>query len=56
MSLLNKKKKIIILKGFIKEPVIKQDLFFLSFSVLIDCCMSVYFFPYESIFKSWKID
>ena len=42
MSLWNKR-KIIILKGLIKQPGIKQSLFFLSFSFLIDCCMSVFF-------------
>ena len=50
------KKMIVILKGFIKQPVIKQCPFFLSFSFLIDCCMSVFFFPYQSVCKFWKID
>ena len=43
MSLRDKKKLIIILKGFIKQPVIKQSPAFLSFSFLIDCCMIVFF-------------
>ena len=40
---LEKKKSLIILKGFIKQPVIKQSPFFLSFSFLIYPCMSVFF-------------
>ena len=39
MSLQNKK-MVIILKDFIKQPVIKQSPRFLSFSFLIDCCIS----------------
>ena len=35
---------IIILNGFIKQPVIKQSPTFLSFSFLIDCCMSAFYF------------
>ena len=33
---------IIILKDFIKQPVIKQSLTFLSFSFPIDCCISIF--------------
>ena len=40
---LQSKKAIVILKSFIKQPVIKQSPTFLSFSFLIDCCMSVFF-------------
>ena len=49
-----KKRLIIILKGFIKQPVIKQSPTFLSFSFLTDCCMSVFLFPYQSVSKFWK--
>ena len=35
---------IIVLKGFIKQPVIKQRSFFLNLSFLADCCMSVFSF------------
>ena len=38
-----KKWLIIILKGFIKQPAIKQGPTYLSFSSLIDCCVSVFF-------------
>ena len=37
-----KERLIIILKGFIKQPVIKKGSTFLSFSFLIDCYMSVF--------------
>ena len=49
MSLRNKKNDhikiiiIIILNGFIKQPVIKQGPPFHSFSFLNDCCMSIFF-------------
>ena len=33
-------KMIIILKGFIKQPVIRQSATLPSFSILIDCCVS----------------
>ena len=39
-----KKWLIIILKGFIKQPVIKHSPTFLSFSFLIDCYISVFSF------------
>ena len=44
ISLRNKKKKwlIIILKGFTKQPVMKQSSTILSFSFLTDCCMSLF--------------
>ena len=39
-----------LLKGFVKQSVIEQKTTFLSFSFLIDCCMSVF-----SLFsKNWK--
>ena len=41
ISLRNKKWLIIILKDFIKQPVIKQRPTFLSF-LLTDCCISVF--------------
>ena len=43
MSLQNKKWLIIILKGFIKQPVTKQSPTFLYFSFLIKCYMSFFF-------------
>ena len=43
MSLRNKKKLLIIIwKDFMKQPVMKQSQTFLSFSFLIDYCMSVF--------------
>ena len=52
-----KKWLIIILKGFIKLPVIKQSATFLSFCFLIDYCMSVFFlFLYQRVSRLWKID
>ena len=41
-DLLRKNWLIITLKGFIKQPVIKQSPTFLTFSFLIDYCMSVF--------------
>ena len=41
MSLQNKK-LIIKLIDFIKQPVVKQSPTFLSFSFLIDCCLTVF--------------
>ena len=35
---------------------IKQIPTFLSFSFLIDCCMTVFLFSYKSVCKSWKTD
>ena len=45
MSLQNKKmiNYHIKIKYFIKQPVMKQSPTFLSFSFLIDCCISVFF-------------
>ena len=40
----------IILTGFKKQPIIKKSYFFLSFSFLVDSCMS--FFPFLSFSKS----
>ena len=56
MSLRNKKWLIIIWKGFIKQPVIKQSPTFLSFSFLIDYCVTVFLFPYERVSNFCKID
>ena len=54
---LRKKKMIIIIKDFIKQPVIKQiPFFFLSFSFFSGCFVGVFFFPYQSVCKFWKID
>ena len=51
---LSKKKKwlIIILKGFIKQPVIKQSPNFLSFSFLIDYYISVFFSFLTNVFAN----
>ena len=52
-----KEKIIIILKGFIKQPLTKQSPTFLSFFfshwLLYDC---FFFFSYKSVYKFWKID
>ena len=57
MSLQNRKMWLIImLKDFIKQPVIKQSQTFLSFSFLIDCCVSVFFLSLSKrlqILKTW---
>ena len=42
MSLKKFFKKEAIPKGFIKQPVIKQSSTFLSFSFLVECCVSVF--------------
>ena len=50
-------KIIIILKGSIKQLVIKQSPTFPSFSILIDCFMSVFFFfSYKSVSKISKVN
>ena len=57
MSLRNKKWLIIILKDFIKQPVIKQSPIFLSFSFLIDCCISIFSLflsKHLKILKNWS--
>ena len=56
MSLRNKKMINFILKDIIKQAVIKQSPTFLSFYFLIDCCVIVFLFPYQSVCKFWKID
>ena len=49
-------KMIIVLKGFIKQPVIKQSPTFPSFSILIDCCMTVFLsFNIKAFVKSEKL-
>ena len=48
-------KIIIILNNFIKQFLIEQSPTFLSFSFLIDCCMGVFLFTYQSVCKFWKI-
>ena len=56
MSLSNKKLLIIILKDFMKQPVIKQSPNFLSFSFLIDWCISVFSLSLSKrlqILKNW---
>ena len=50
------KKIIIILKDFVKQPVIKQTPFFFCFSFLTDCFVSASWFPYQRVCKVWKID
>ena len=47
---------IIILKDFIKQPAIKQSQPFLSFSLLIDCCVSVFSLflsKHLQVLKNW---
>ena len=56
MSLRKEKWLIIILKDLIKQPVIKQIPTFLSFSFLIDCCISVFSLSLSKrlqILKNW---
>ena len=36
-------------EGLYKSTYYKTKSIFLSFSFLIDCCVSVFFFPYQSI-------
>ena len=60
MSLRNKKNDhikiiiIIILNGFIKQPVIEQGPTFLSFSFLNDCCMSIFFSFLIKVFAGFE--
>ena len=59
MSLRNEKKDHMKdyyhLNNFIKQFLIEQSPTFLSFSFLIDCCMGVFLFTYQSVCKFWKI-
>ena len=56
MNLRNKKWFIIILKGFMKQPVIKQGSAFLSLShwLLHKCFFSLSLSKYSLIFKNWE--
>ena len=40
--------------GFIKQPVVKQGSTFLSFSFLIDCCISVFFSFFIKAFPDFE--
>ena len=54
MSLRYKKWLIVILEEFIKQPVIKQNPTFLSFSFLIDCCISVSSLSLSKFFANFE--
>ena len=45
---------IIILKSFIKQLVLKQSLTFLSFSFIIDCCISVFTLSLSKAFVNFQ--
>ena len=54
---LAKKKNDYYYKGLYKTTCYKTNsIFFLSFSFLSGCFVSVFFFPYQSVCKFWKID
>ena len=52
----NKKTISYHIKGLYKTTCYKTKYNFSQFSFLIDCCMSVFLFPYERVCKFWEID
>ena len=56
MSFRNKTTISYHIKGLYKTTCYKTKSNFSQFSFLIDCCMSVFLFPYENVCNFWEID